>query len=191
MASLPLAFKTDLASIPAEIPYLKASDELVTQWRGMLAEKRGLRVGIVWAGNPDQNNDRNRSMSLFDLMPLMDTGVELISLQKDMNHTDRIMLGALPIKDIGSKLQNFSDTAAVIASLDLVISVCTSVAHLAGAMGKPLWILLSHTACWRWLLEREHSPWYPTARLFRQNSMGNWKDVIQNVADELRKLDIR
>lgn len=187
LLSLPLAFGTEPGTIPAEIPYLHAPEEAIAHWHVRLGEKRAPRVGIVWAGNPQQKNDRNRSMKLIDFLPLASAGVEFFSLQKDMNAAERIMLaGVHAIKNIGGELADFSETAAVIAHMDLVISVCTSVAHLAAAMGKPVWLLLSHAACWRWLLDRDDSPWYPSMRLFRQPELGDWASVVDTVARELR-----
>ncbi|MGE3622677.1 MAG: tetratricopeptide repeat protein [Bdellovibrionales bacterium] len=184
LLSLPLACGTRPDNIPAAIPYLRAPDERREFWTQKLGPKRKRRVGLVWSGNPKQKNDFNRSMSLFDIMPFASCDVELYSLQKDLGIADRIMLAGTPKIGI-PELGDFADTAALMEHMDIVITVCTSAAHLAGALGRPVWILLSHTACWRWMLDRSDSPWYPTARLFRQTVPGEWGDVVEAVKKEL------
>lgn len=187
LLSLPLAFKTDFKNLPADIPYFYAQKDAVARWSAILGERRAPRVGITWAGSHGHKNDRNRSMQLLDFLPLAHSGVELISLQKQIPMAEEIILAATPsIKNIGTKLGDFSDTAAVIASLDIVIAVDTAIAHLAGALGKPVWLLLPYAPEWRWLLDRDDSPWYPSARLFRQPQMGDWQSVIDTVGRELR-----
>jgi tetratricopeptide (TPR) repeat protein len=187
LGSLPLAAKTELASVPAAIPYLAASEERIAKWRPRLAALPGKRVALAWAGNPDHINDRNRSIALARLRPLLSTaGMSFVGIQRDPREGDRELLGdqAL-ITDLGSELADFSDTAAVLSLCDLVITVDTSVAHLAGALGRPLWILLPFWPDWRWTLDRDASPWYPGARLFRQGSDGDWEPVIERVRSEI------
>ena len=191
LMSLPLAFGTRLETIPAEIPYLFA-DKGASRWQERLpdGEKR-LRVGLVWAGNPRQQftelfaTDRRRSLDPRLLAPLLEVeGVRFFSLQK---------FGTAAPPEFGlidwmQECEDFADTAALIARLDLVISVDTSVVHLAGALGKPVWLLNRFDSCWRWLQEREDSPWYPNLRLFRQQHAGDWTEVVLRVRDELKEL---
>jgi len=189
LLSMPLAFNTKLSGIPAGIPYLHAPKDAINHWTSMLGERRSLRVGLAWAGNPDHRNDRNRSMKLIELLPLNGSGVELFSLQKEMPRAEAVILAATPsIKNIGLRFGDFTDTAAAIALMDVVITVDTAIAHLAGALGKPVWILLPFAPEWRWLQDRADSPWYPTARLFRQTRMGDWLSVVDTVGKELHNL---
>lgn len=183
LLSLPPAFGTDLGTIPAEHHYLVADPQRVQTWQARLGRGSGRRVGMVWAGNAALGNDRTRSVSLGMLTRLAIPGVQLISLQKELRDGDRDMLAAHPeILHLGDALTDFADTAAVMASLDLVISVDTAAAHLAGALGRPVWILQRFAPDFRWLLDREDSPWYPSARLFRQPRFGDWDSVIDQVA---------
>jgi hypothetical protein len=144
-------------------------------------------VGIVWTGNPTHRNDRNRSIALRSVAVLAsDSRVQLIGIQKDIRDEDaRALRDHAGIVSLGAELRNFSDTAAVISLLDLVISVDTSVAHLAGALGKPVWIMLPYNGDWRWMLEGDASPWYPTAWLFRQPTVGDWDSVLVRVKSEI------
>ena len=184
LSSLPLAFRTRLATIPAA-PYLRAAPS--AQWRAQLAAKQGLKIGLAWSGNPRHSNDRNRSLPLASLSPLFDAAATFVSLQKDVRPDDLAALqGAAQVIDAGPSLRDFAETAALIGELDLVISADTSVAHLAGALGVPVWILLPFIPDWRWLLERDDSPWYPTARLFRQDAGREWEPVINHMANALR-----
>lgn len=187
LMSLPLAFGTELASIPAEIPYLSADPTETAAWRARLGETDTPRVGLAWSGRPAHRNDMNRSIPLAELAPLFQAGAEFISLQKDVREEDRESLASTPaIRDFGGQLRDYADTAALIACLDLVITVDTSVAHLAGALGKPVWILLPSDPDWRWLLGREDSPWYPSARLFRQTRLHEWGSAIPHITEALR-----
>jgi tetratricopeptide (TPR) repeat protein len=187
MSSLPLAFETRLATIPAA-PYLRAPAP--DQWAKRLGprhRKGRPRIGLSWAGNPRHANDRNRSMALDALAPLLDVAAEFVTLQKDVREGDQATLrkhGRL--RDLGPSLRNFSDSAELISQLDLVITVDTSVAHLAGALGAPVWVLLPFAPDWRWLLDRDDSPWYPTARLFRQSEAREWGSVVARVRDALQ-----
>ena len=187
--SLPCAFKTTLTTIPASTPYLVPPSESVAAWGRRLGSKTALRVGIVWSG---AYGVLRRSLPLQCYLPLFVPDIEFISLQKDVRHGDRDVLRALMADDkilhFGEELNDFSDTAALVSHLDLVISVCTSVGHLAAAMNKPTWFLLSHDACWRWLLDREDSPWYPSARLYRQPAINDWASVIEKVTRDLSRL---
>jgi tetratricopeptide (TPR) repeat protein len=181
LGSLPLAFKTTLATVPAGIPYLRASEERVAKWRPRLAALPGRRVALAWAGNPNHINDRNRSIALARLQPLLSApGVSIVGIQRDVPETDRATLAALT--HLGEELADFQDTAAVIALCDLVVTVDTSVAHLAGAMGRPLWVLLPFWPDWRWTLDAERSPWYPDARLYRQGADCDWNPVVAHLA---------
>jgi tetratricopeptide (TPR) repeat protein len=189
LLSLMLAFGTDLGSIPAEVPYLSAPKPLVQQWRERLGRGRGKRVGLVWAGRPEHRRDRDRSLSIGALAPLAAIhGVNFFSLQKGPRAAEAKNLSdGVAIEDIAPMLGDFAETAAAMAALDLIITVDTSVAHLAGATGRPVWVLLPRIPDWRWLLDREDSPWYPTVRLFRQAKAGDWASVIDRVAAELRR----
>jgi hypothetical protein len=191
LLSLPRAFGTTLATIPAAVPYLQADEAKVAGWRARLRPSRARRIGLVWSGNPAHQNDSNRSIPLTEFGPLLATiggpDVEFISVQKEVRESDRALLAAHGIRHFGAALQDFDDTAALLMGMDLVIAVDTAIAHLAGALGRPLWVLLPYVPDWRWLLEREDSPWYPTARLFRQSAPGDWGGVLRRVAEELRR----
>jgi len=186
LMSLPLALGTTVDTIPAHIPYISPTPGRIAAWSQRLGAANKPRIGIAWSGSAGHVNDRNRSMSVGNLLPLASRGVELISLQKEVRDSDRDILRAHPeIRHFGGQLEDFSDTASLVSLMDLVVSVDTSVVHLAGAMGKPVWLLLPHPPDWRWLLDREDSPWYPTARLFRQSRFGEWDAVIHRLAEEL------
>jgi tetratricopeptide (TPR) repeat protein len=190
MLSLPAAFGTEIETIPAKIPYLTADEERIAEWRGRLPARTGLRVGLVWSGNPTHQNDRHRSIPLAQLACLLEVPeTTFVSLQKDVREEDAAVLADAPrVAPIGGRLRDFRDTAAVIALLDLVIAVDTSVAHLAGAMGRPVWVLVPFCPDWRWMLERADSPWYPSARLFRQPAIGDWQRAILQVRAALAAL---
>ncbi|HEY3918075.1 MAG TPA: tetratricopeptide repeat-containing glycosyltransferase family protein [Stellaceae bacterium] len=187
LLSLPAAFGTTLETIPAEPRYLAADTTLKSEWDALLPPKTKPRIGIVWSGNPDQGNDRYRSMPLEALLPLISPPADWVALQNDVRDRDTAALRAHDeIIFFGDAIGDFSDTAALIELMDLVIAVDTSVAHLAGALGKPVWIMLADNADWRWLRERADCPWYPSARLFRQERLGDWTRVIAAVGKELR-----
>ena len=191
LMSLPRALGTDLASIPAPIPYLRGQNERVERWRPRLESSARLRVGIVWAGNPSHADDRHRSCSLEDLAPLgAIEGIAWFGLQKGREET-RCSAGSLELEPLGPDIVDFSDTAAILTCLDLVISVDTSTVHLAGAMGIPVWTLLPFVPDWRWMTGRSDSPWYPTMRLFRQPQPGDWAHVVAEVGNELRAFAAR
>jgi hypothetical protein len=158
-------------------------------WQARLGAHDKLRVGLVWSGNPAHNNDRNRSMPLATMAALLDIDARFISLQKDPRPSDQGVLRARSeIVDLTAQLTDFSETAALIACLDLVITVDTSVAHLAGAMGCPAWILLPFSPDYRWLLDRDDSPWYPSVRLFRQSDRRDYGEVLARVRNALQQL---
>jgi tetratricopeptide (TPR) repeat protein len=189
MLSLPFAFRTTLETIPADVPYLKASAERIGRWRDRLPHDRP-RVGFVWSGSTSHKNDANRSIPLACLAALLnDLPVRCFSLQNELRVADRETLRDLSnLVHFGGEFRDFADTAALISLLDVVVSVDTAVAHLAGAMGKPVIILLPHAADFRWMRERGDSPWYPTAKLLRQVAFGDWDSVITSLRDELRRL---
>ena len=187
LGSLPLAFATELATIPAEVPYLAADPERVARWRERLAPRARPHVGIVWCGNPTFRGDRNRSMAFAAFAPILAAvDAAFVTLNPGRTAPDARELASQPdVLDLAPELRDFDDTAAVIAGLDLVVTTDTAVAHLAGALGKPVWILLSASPDWRWLIERADCPWYPSARLFRQSTLGDWDPVIARVRREL------
>jgi tetratricopeptide (TPR) repeat protein len=187
LTSLPLAFDTTLDTIPSAVPYLSVGAQ-ATDWGTRLHSQNLPRIGLVWSGNPDHTNDRNRSIPLKSLLPLLNVEAQFVSLQKDIRPGDEVVLRERSdILNLGPALQSFVDTAALIEHLDLVVSVDTSVAHLAGALGRPVWILLPYVPDWRWLLDREDSPWYPTARLFRQSRTREWHSVVDEMHRALTK----
>ncbi|USU17416.1 tetratricopeptide repeat protein [Paraburkholderia fungorum] len=198
LLSLPLACKTDLASIPSKTPYLFADPQASREWHERIAApaQKCLKVGLVWAGGNRphvaelRKNDARRSITFERLAPILDVpNVRFFSLQKgpaarQLQHDD----SHLDVIDYTEELDDFADTAALVENLDLVISVDTSTAHLAGALDKPVWILNRFDTCWRWMLERTDTPWYAQAKLFRQPALGDWDSVIRNVRDALVEL---
>jgi len=197
LLSLPLAFNTRLDTIPAQVPYLTAERQRTARWMQRLGALRGLRVGVAWQGNLAVEKliwARGRSIPLTALEPLARLpGVQLVSLQKGPGLEQlRNVPFAERIIDLSADLDRgpdaFLDTAAVVAGLDLVISSDTSVAHLAGALGRPVWTVLAASPEWRWGLERSDSPWYPTMRLFRQTTDGDWNTVVATIAEALQEL---
>jgi tetratricopeptide (TPR) repeat protein len=188
LGSLPLAMGTDFASVPAPIPYLSADDGALAKWSARLNALERPRIALAWAGNPSHDNDRNRSIPFASLAPLLSLPASFVGVQRELRHDDAERLGAEPrVVHLGGELENFTDTAAVIALCDLVISADTAVAHLAGAMGRPLWVLIPFAPDWRWTLNGDTSPWYPAARLFRQSALGDWAGVIAGVAAALAR----
>jgi tetratricopeptide (TPR) repeat protein len=185
LPSLPLAFKTGIKTIPSSVPYLRARRQALERWGALLGTHRSPRIGLAWAGNAKHVRDRERSMALRDLLPLLEIDARFVSLQKDLRTGDAEILKRCNVCQVGQQFGDFSDTAALISQLDLVISVDTSVAHLAGALGKPVWILLTHAPDWRWLLDRDDSPWYPSARLFRQRETREWGSLTMRVREAL------
>jgi len=187
ISSLPLAFGTKLETIPSQTPYLPAPAEArVRAWEDRLGLRDKLRVGLVWSGNPKHGNDHNRSIPLRLLARILDVDATFVSLQKEPRPDDKVtLLEHTEIVDLTAHLTDFAETAALVSCLDLVISVDTSVVHLAGALGRPTWILLPFTPDYRWLLDRDDSPWYPTARLFRQTAAREYESVVDRVRSAL------
>ncbi len=192
LLSLPLACATAPDTIPAEIPYIAPAAADIASWRARLPQRRPL-VGLVWSGERLHDNDLNRSMPLATLAPLLDLpDVAFVSLQHEVREADAAFLQSRrDVVQIGAKFREFADTAAALGALDAVISVDTAVAHLAGAMGKPLFLLLPFAADFRWLRERADSPWYPTARLFRQPKFGEWDSVVKELQRALAQFGTR
>lgn len=187
LLSLPLALGTRLETIPSSQSYLSAPPQLSTAWQARLGAGRKPRIGLAWSGRPEHERDRERSIGLHALLPFLNTDATFVSLQKEVRTDDAIVLKErVDILHFGDELGDFADTAALMSQLDLIISVDTSVAHLAGALGKPVWILLTHFPDWRWLLGRDDSPWYPSARLFRQDCTCTWDSMIERVRDAAR-----
>jgi TPR repeat/Glycosyltransferase family 9 (heptosyltransferase) len=186
MLSLPLAFGTRVDTIPAKVPYLRAPPG--QKWEAQLGPKVKPRIGIAWSGNPHHVHDRKRSIPLSVFLPLLDMQATFVGLQKDIRASDEAVLKQRnDLLNFGPLLEDFADTAALISCLDLVISVDTSVVHLAGALAKPFWVLVPFLPDWRWLLNRDDNPWYPTARLFRQTTARDWREVIARVRQGLRE----
>jgi hypothetical protein len=195
LLSLPLAFKTELATIPAAIPYLKADPDQSKAWQDRLGAKTKSRVGLVWSGGIRSNQpvsvNQRRNIPLAKFAALKHPGVDFYSLQKgqpgesELTDLKRSQWSGPNILDFTGALKDFADTAAFIDNLDLVITVDTAAAHLAGALGKPVWILNRFDTDWRWLLDRADSPWYPTAKIYRQDTAGDWDSVLQRVKTDL------
>jgi tetratricopeptide (TPR) repeat protein len=198
LGSLPLALKTEPGTVSAQIPYLTADPAHLEKWSARIGALPRPRIAIAWSGNPSHDNDRNRSIAFARLAPLFPplhplplageerVGASFVSIQRDVRGEDAAPLASeARVTHVGGELQDFSDTAAVLAQCDLVIAVDTAAAHLAGAMGRPLWVLLPFWPDWRWTRDGETTPWYPAARLFRQTAHGDWDGVIARVAAEL------
>jgi tetratricopeptide (TPR) repeat protein len=182
LLSLPLALGAGSATIVSQTPYLRPSPQAVMDWNERLGPRHRPRIGLAWSGRPSHDNDHNRSMRLGSFLPpLAGFDATYVSLLQDVRADDAPVLQGSDVLHFGKELKTYADTAALIANLDLVISVDTSVAHLAGALAKPLWILLPFTPDWRWLLDRDDSPWYPTAHLFRQDETRRWDTVMAHV----------
>jgi tetratricopeptide (TPR) repeat protein len=186
LPTLPLAFATEPATIPATVPYLAPQQERIAAWRERLPPAGRLRVGICWAGNRDHLNDRNRSIPLERFATILSVaGVDFVSLQKEVSEVEGAILREHRVTRLGEEFADFADTAAVLSMLDLVIAVDTSVAHLAGAMAKAVGLLVPFAPDFRWMLERTDTPWYPTMRLFRQRSIGDWEAPLARLRQEL------
>lgn len=187
LLSLPLAFKTNIMSIPFPTKYLSSNENKVKKWQAKLGEKTKPRVGIVWSSTSHFNNDSTRSIPFSEFAKALPKNeFEFICLQKEIKEADKESLESQPdIRFFGNELVDFSDTAALIECVDVVVSTCTSVPHLSCALGKPTWILLSHIPDWRWLLNRTDSPWYSSAKLYRQNKTGDWDGVLKQVKTDL------
>ena len=188
LMSLPLAFKTELNSIPSTSAYLKSNAAKLEVWSKRLGEKSKMRIGLVWSGSTGHKNDHNRSLSLTDVLKHLPPNFEYVSLQKEVREGDKEALTNSAIKHYGNELNDFTDTAALCDLMDIVISVDTSVAHLAGALGKTTWILLPYVPDWRWLLDRDDSPWYESVKLYRQDEDRQYAPVLERVANDLLKI---
>jgi tetratricopeptide (TPR) repeat protein len=185
LMSLPLAFRTTLATVPSEPRYLAADTAWRASWSDRLKSRTKPRIGVVWSGSSAYAADHSRSIDLAAMFSLLELDAEIVCLQKEVSQAEAAMLRRADIAFHGDEQHDFRDAAALIDLMDLVISVDTAVGHLAAAMGKPTWILLSYSPDWRWLLDRDDSPWYPGVRLFRQQRIGDWAGVIDRVKIEL------
>lgn len=197
LMSLPLALGANLQTIPSSTSYLRVDTERIDQWRSKLSNPKGLKVGLVWRGGEHQSQSEVRNLNARRSIPLKSfegfdvSGVNFFSLQKGFDAEAELLevnttgWGGPRIQDLTTSFQDFSDTAALIENLDLVISVCTSVAHLAGALGKPVWLLNKYDSDWRWLIDKEDSPWYPSMRIFNQQKPGDWDGVLMTVREAL------
>ena len=186
LLSLPLAFGTELATIPATVPYIRPDEARMAQWHGRLPDQGRLRVGICWAGSAGHLNDSRRSIPIERFAALLSVpGIDFVSVQKDVNPAQAAVLREHGVRQLGQEFADFADTAAVVAMLDLIISVDTSVAHLAGAMAKATALLVPFAPDFRWLLGRTDSPWYPTMRLYRQAAIGDWNGPLERLRTEL------
>lgn len=185
--NVPRIFNTNLNNMISDVPYLEANPAIVNKWRSRF-DSNLFNIGIVWAGNPNHRNDRNRSCKLenFDLLSSI-PGIAFFSLQKNsVKDNSSGLPSGVEVVNLGGYLSDFGDTAAIITCLDLVITVDTSVAHLAGALGRQVWTLIPYIPDWRWMLDRNDSPWYPTMRLYRQNETGNWQNVFSRILEDLK-----
>ena len=189
LGSLPLAFKTEPVTVPAELPYLRAGEAHLAKWRQRIEALPGKRIALAWAGNASHANDRNRSIDLKLLEPLLTLdGVSYLSIQHDLRGNDaQILAHHANVTHLGEELSDMADTAAIAALADLTVSVDTSVAHVAGGLGRPLWVMLPFAPDWRWTLNGEHTPWYPQARLFRQAALGDWPSTVATLRAELAR----
>jgi hypothetical protein len=186
LLSLPFLFGTELASIPSQVPYIRPDPALIEKWRARVPNNGRLRVGVCWAGSTAHVADRRRSIPLDRFGTLLSVpGIDFVSLQRDVAVPQAAVLCNHGVTQLGDEFQDFADTAAVIALLDLVITVDTSVAHLAGAMGKAVGMLVAFSPDWRWMLDRTDTPWYPTMRLFRQSAIGDWRGPLARLRAEL------
>jgi hypothetical protein len=187
LLSLPLAFKTTLDTIPAPAKYLQTDKAKVAQWRTLLGERTRPRVGLVWSGNPNNPMDERRSIPLADWVARLPPEFQYFCLQKDLRETDAAVLDSSSSIFWFDDLPDFSTTAALCECMDVVISVDTSVAHVSGALGQRTWVLLAFTPDWRWLRDRDDTPWYPSVKLYRQKAVGDWNEVLARVAADLRR----
>ena len=193
LLSLPRIMGTTLENVPVNVPYLSADEDLVESWRRELRSRPGVKVGIAWQGNPGYSNDQFRSIPLARFAPLAQAGVELISLQKGLGSEQLLEVAdQFSVTTLGGSVDRehgpFMDTAAIMKNLDLVVTSDSAIAHLAGALGVNVWLALTVAPDWRWLYDREDSPWYPTMRLFRQSSLDDWGPVFIRMAEELARM---
>ena len=192
LLSLPSFCNTDLNTIPSPGSYLQADTNKVAEWSTKLGGRKKLRIGLVWSSASIFRNDKWRSMEFEALQKtLPDDMYELICLQKEIKDVDKESFSRRSdIRFFGDDLVDFSETAALIENIDLVISTCTSIPHLSAALGKPTWVMLAHSADWRWLLDREDSPWYESIKLYRQKEDGDWDSVLSQVVRDLGHMQI-
>lgn len=189
LMSLPLALNLQMSDLPGSVGYLRADPQRVEKWRARLADLPRPLVGLVWAGRPTHSNDCRRSMTLADLAPLAQPGVTFLALQKGPASTQALTPPAgMSLVSLSDEIVDFEDTAAIMTLIDLTISVDSGPAHLAGALNRPAWVMLAYVPCWRWLLERDDSPWYPSLRLFRQEAPDQWQAPLASMALALRQL---
>ena len=189
LLSLPLAFKTELKTIPSVSQNIFSDMKKVAKWQAILGEKTKPRVGIVWSGSATHKNNHQRSLKLSQLITHLPSDYEYVSLQKEVSDVDKELLTKhFEIKHFGDDLKDFADTAALCELIDIVISIDTSVAHLAGTLGKTTWILLPYSPDWRWLLDRNDSPWYSSAKLYRQEKINDWDGVLVDIESDLKEL---
>ena len=189
LMSLPLAFKTELKTIPSVSKNISTDEKKVEKWQAILGEKTKPRVGIVWSGSATHKNDHQRSLTLSKLITHLPLDYEYVSLQKEISDVDKeVLIECCKIKHFGDDLKDFTDTAALCELIDIVISVDTSVAHLAGTLGKNTWVLLPYSPDWRWLLDRNDSPWYSSVKLYRQEKINDWESALVNIESDLKKL---
>jgi tetratricopeptide (TPR) repeat protein len=188
LGSLPLALKTELPVVPAQIPYVFADEAHLQKWSAWIEKLPPPRIALAWAGNPAHDNDRNRSIALPTLAPLLAMPGSFIGIQRELRGDEAAQLAAQPrLTHVGGELADFNDTAAVLSLCDLLITVDTAPAHLAGAMGRPVWVLVPFAPDWRWMLDGEITPWYPSARVFRESALADWNAVIARAAAALQE----
>jgi hypothetical protein len=188
LMSLPLAFKTTLDTVPAAPKYLRSDRAKVERWHTLLGERKRPRIGLVWSGNPNNSIDHRRSIWLADWVAHLPAEFQYFCLQRQVREADKTALESSPlIVSFDDNLLDFVNTAALCECMDVVISVDTSLAHLSGALGKQTWVLLPFNPDWRWLLDRDDSPWHPTVKLYRQKTAGDWNEVFARVAADLRR----
>jgi hypothetical protein len=185
LLSLPLAFKTTLQTIPVSRKYLRANAHKAAAWRAKLGQPGKPRIGLVWRGDPNNRDDRNRSISLAEVLKHLPVRFDYFTLQKQLTESEASMTQAFPGRSVSIAELDFPQTAALLECLDLLISVDTSVAHLGAALGQKTWILLPFSPDCRWLLNRRDSPWYPTVKLYRQQTLGDWAGLLWQVAADL------
>lgn len=185
LMSLPMIFGSDLQSLPADVPYLQAPESSIAKWRTRLGAGGKLRIGLVWAGVRHMLNNSTRDVPLRMLLPLLELDAEWFSLQQSISDADAALLARLPqVRSVGDELTDLADTAGLVTQLDLIVSVDSSVAHLAGALGKPVWLMLRKSGEWRWLPGRDDSPWYPLHCIFRQQHHGEWESVVHEMIQQ-------
>lgn len=189
MGSLPQVFGMTAENVPLAGGYLQAPEEHLARWRARLGPRIKPRVGLAWTGNPTHKNNHNRSIALGEMVTLLSPAFDFFSLQKQMMPGDRAILAAHPaLADVSAEVADFADTAALCTLMDVVVTVDTSVAHIAGALGKPVWIMLPFSPDWRWMLGRADTPWYASAKLYRQRRPGDWAGVLSDMRADLKRL---